>query len=994
MGNTTRLAAFGVAVLAAGCGGGGSSAGAGSGYNAGAAFGVVELLSHSPADGAVQVALDSYIQLEFDADIALESLADEDTWLRVAGTTTNVPITFTRGSSGRVACQPDADLLPETDYEFQLSALTSDLSGRILDVTTKFTFRTFDESPPQITGFSVPDGATGVARTGTFTLSFDEALSPASIDDQTLYLRDVFNGRFAAEATVVGNDVVLDPHADLPGDRQFFVVATTLLTDRAGNALATQFQSSFRTAADTDSPAVTAAWPALNATGISPLAQPWFTFDESMDPATVEPSSLLFQDEYGSIVPFAIDASADQQRLRVRPTVALQPNRSYTLAFLLGAAAATDVSGNGLVATQALTFTTGTDQTAPTVVSSSPSSGQQRVPGALVAEVTFDEDLDPAFVDSRTVELLVDGAPWAAVVTLVDGDTVRVTPVLDLPTDTNCTLRLRGDQDGLHDLAGNVPGDILIPFTTSSDAEAPGALFLPPDGAVAIAPSSRITIVFDAAMDPATLTPQTIQVTDDFYTPIAGTMTLSADNRVVTFDPAAPLSPNAYYRVRLVGGNTGARRVSGNWFDADRTARFRTGQNNDVTAPTVTATINGIPEVRQEGLVVPPSGFTVDVTTGDVASQWVDMGTVELLFTGGQGPGAEALLAQSRIGYNSVQVTVPDELALAPGSWSLQVRARDLSGNVGQSTVLSFEVDAATGGALPFERTQVVWVRTDLDRDGNGRSDFTDDMLRLGFASEDDPAGTNAWMERLLLDGILAKANHLYKRGNRGEPLDAGSVMVRFSTREPIALPHMQIALGGLDPDGDRTRAFGAESTGVLGRAYYDYRNDNPSERNTSVSPGLGVFPAEMYLYQGRIHQQVYPSYQTAFASAFLPICPAMGGTPAGSHPHDATVLSPTFDYASATASERARYNTVMSAADDWAAVIGVILAHEVGHSIGLVAPGAMPNGLFGDSSLHNTYASAAEVMAPSVGYEAMTSLDYQFRDIDLAYLRQRILLR
>jgi hypothetical protein len=34
------------------------------------------------------------------------------------------------------------------------------------------------------------------------------------------------------------------------------------------------------------------------------------------------------------------------------------------------------------------------------------------------------------------------------------------------------------------------------------------------------------------------------------------------------------------------------------------------------------------------------------------------------------------------------------------------------------------------------------------------------------------------------------------------------------------------------------------------------------------------------------------------------------------------------------------------------------------------------------------------EVMAPSVGYEAMTSLDYSFRDIDLAYLRQRILLR
>ena len=83
-----------------------------------------------------------------------------------------------------------------------------------------------------------------------------------------------------------------------------------------------------------------------------------------------------------------------------------------------------------------------------------------------------------------------------------------------------------------------------------------------------------------------------------------------------------------------------------------------------------------------------------------------------------------------------------------------------------------------------------------------------------------------------------------------------------------------------------------------------------------------------------------------------------------------------------------------MQAADDWATVMGIILAHEVGHSVGLVAPGPAPGGLFGDSSLHNTYASAAEVMASSVGYEAMLTLDYHFRDIDLAYLRQRVLLR
>ncbi|MFT7535698.1 MAG: hypothetical protein ACI85K_001651 [Hyphomicrobiaceae bacterium] len=995
MGNETRLAAIALLISAAACGGGGGSESSGSGNTVGSAFGVVNLASHSPDDRAVQVELDAIIRLEFDSEMALEGFGDEDTWLRPVGSSTNVPVTFTRGSNGRVACQPNSELQAETDYVFQLSALTSDLSGRILDATTSFTFRTFDETPPIITGFSVADGATEVSRTGTFTLSLTEAVDPASITNLTLYLRDVFGGRYACEYTTVGQTIVIAPFADLPGDRQFFIIATAALADRAGNRLEEQYQSSFRTMADAQQPSVLDSWPRLNATDISPLIQPTFTFGESMDPATVEAVSLLFQDEYGSIIPFAISATLDQRTLRIKPLVKLQDNRSYTLAFMLGAASATDVSGNGLLATQALIFTTGTDQQAPTVASSSPVAGETRVPGVLVAEVTFDENIDTLRVNETTIELNVDGAPWASVIELVGDDTVRVTPILTLPVDTLCTLTVLGGQDGVRDLAGNVLAtDETLSFTTSADSGLPEAMILPPDGAVAIAIGSRISIVFDAQMDASTLTDSSILITDDFGSAISGTRTLSANNRVVTFRPTTNLIPNAYYRVRIISGNSGARRTTGNWFDSDRLSRFRTGQGFDGIAPNVTASINGIPSARREGLVLPPTGFTIDIATSDPSSQWVDMGSIEVELEGGFGPTGDSLLAAATIGYNTAQIEVPDDAPLSTGMWTMTVWATDLSGNRGKSNVIPFEVDNPNGGSLPFERTQVVWVRTDLDRDGNGTNDFADDMLRLGFGTAGDPNGTNAYMQKVLFDGILAKANHIYHRGSRGEPLDSGSIQLRFTTRQPILLPHMQIGLGGLDPEGDRTRGYGQESTGVLGRAYYDYRNGNPTERNTATSPGLGVFPAEMWLYQADIHQQVYPSFQTQFASKFLSICPDMGGTPAGTNPLDAALLTESFDYDNATSSQRTRWNSIMAAADDWAAVIGIILAHEVGHSVGLVAPGAMPNGLFGDSSLHDTYASAAEVMAPSVGYEAMTSLDYQFRDIDLAYLRMRILLR
>jgi len=997
MGRTTYRAALLVVLSATACGGGGGGSGSsGNGNTASSVFGVVRLLSHSPADLAVQVAADTALQLDFDAPMALDSFGDEDTWLRVAGSTTNVAGTFSRGAPGRVRFQPAAPLALETDYVFQLSALTCDETGRILDVTTSFTFRTLDNTPPQFSTADVQDESTGQSRTRTFTFTFNEAIAPAAVTASSFQLIDTYGFRYGANYTVNGAAVTLAPHIDLPGDRRFSLIANAGVTDRAGNPLSTPKTIRFRTAVDAVRPRVLSAWPPTGRSNVSPLVQPTFTFDESMDPATVEAASLLFQDQFGSVVPFAIESSLDQRTLRVRPLSPLATGRGYTMAFLLGGAAATDVSGNELQATQAMTFTTGSDTTPPALAGSTPLNGETRVPGTVVATLQFAEALDADWVDGTTVTMLVGGAPWVAVVEQPTAASLRVTPVLTLPTGSTCTITLRGGHEGLRDLAGNVLAtDLQLAFTTSADAGLPRVIQLPPDGATGVASSSHVTFVFDAPMDPATLNPATVRVCDDSWTPVPGELAISGSNRVVTFTPTSGLATSTYYRTRVVGGSNGARRVSGNWFVHDQDARFRTGTSSDTAPPTVTATVNGIHASRSAGLVLPPSGFTIDVTATDSGNQWVDLGAFDVQFVGtGSAPGTATLMAGAVIGYGSLSVTVPSTAALTPGSWTMAVVARDLSGNTTTSPALAFTVAAVDSNVLPFERTQVVWVRTELDRDNDGIADFDKDMLRLGFATAGDPIGTNGRMRTLLLDGILAQANHLYGRGSRGEPLDSGSVGLRFARRQPIAVPHTQMALGGYDPEGNKNRSYGAESTGILGRAYYDYRNSNPSERNTATSPGLGVFPAEMWLYQCRIHEQVWPSFQTTFAQRFRPLCPDMGGVPVGAHALDATVLATSFAYATANSSERARWNTIMDAAEDWSTVIGIILAHEVGHSVGLVAPGIAPSGLFGDASLHNTFSSAAEVMSASVGYESMTSLDYFFRDIDLAYLRQRVLLR
>jgi hypothetical protein len=985
-----------IALTAVLCACGSSGAGS-SNSNAGqASYSAITLLSHEPADAAVQVPLTTTITMRFDARMVLDCTRHPDTWLRRSGTDVSLPGTWSLADNSQsLVFTPNSQLLPETDYDVSVSPLTCDQQGRILETTTTFSFRTLDETAPSVIAANVTPNQTGRSRTAPLVVTLSEAIGSSSVTPNSVILRDIYNQRYDCTRTVSGATLSMQPLADLPGDRRFTLQVGDLVTDRAGNQLPATWTVSFWTATDTRAPAVTSVWPPNLAAGISPLIQPIVTFDEGMDPFTVEPSSLLFQDEFGSLVAYTVACSSDQRTLRIRPNQPLSSGRTYLLAFLVSGAAVTDVSGNPLTSTQPLSFVTGSDAVPPQVASADPSNLATRVSLNAEPRVTFVESLDPTWVTNSTVQLLQNGVVVPAVLSQPDAQSVQLSPVLPFDAAASYSVRVRSGHDGLRDLAGNILAqDVLVTFATAEDATLPTASMQPADGAVGVPATMRASIVFSSRLDPATVSDSTCELWTDAGSSVPSIVALTSEDRVVTITPLATLSPLTYYRILVRGGSSGLRETSGNWLPDNLSARFRVGSTSDVTAPVVTATVNGIDSSRRFGLVLPTHGFSFDIDAQD-GLQVPDLGSVRIDLTGpGTAPDPAAFYQNATIGYRSFRAIVPSTLALTPGTWTATVRVADLAGNVGVSPAFTFAVAEPSGALVPFERTQVVWTRTDLDRDGNGRADFDDDMLRLGLATTGDPASTNVHVRNVARDAILARANDLFGRGARGEPLDQDSVAIRFTPFEPIALAHLQIAVGGLDPQGNRNRSYGDPTTGVLGRAYYDYRNGNTNDRNIGTSPGLGVFPAEMFLYQADLHTQLYPAFQTMFAQRFLPLCPNMGGTPAGSHPLDATVLRASFNPNTATGQEYARWLVVMRAIDDWALVIGTVLAHEVGHAVGLVAPGNAPRGLFGDSSLHNTNASAAEVMAPAVGYEAMVSLDYHFRDTNMAYLRHRILLR
>ncbi|MHC5065257.1 MAG: Ig-like domain-containing protein, partial [Planctomycetota bacterium] len=252
------------------------------------------------------------------------------------------------------------------------------------------------------------------------------------------------------------------------------------------------------------------------------------------------------------------------------------------------------------------------------------------------------------------------------------------------------------------------------------------------------------------------------------------------------------------------------RELSGNWLAADYSSSFRVRASSDLLPPDVTVTLNDLADARKRGRTVPKYGFEILVNALDPLDFSLDMSSTEVELTGpGNTPDSETIFASAEVDGSNLRWTLDEAHKLQSGQYTLLARVSDLSGNVGVAPSLTFNVKSSTVDALPFERTHVVWARFDLDRNGNGTSDFEDDLIRLGLITQGDPLGTNDYMVQVVRDGILAQCNQLYERKSNGGRQGRDSVSIRFTHRRPVGVARMQIACGGLDPEGAPGRSYG-----------------------------------------------------------------------------------------------------------------------------------------------------------------------------------------
>lgn len=221
--------------------------------------------------------------------------------------------------------------------------------------------------------------------------------------------------------------------------------------------------TSFPAAVDNTAPAVTSTVPADNAVNVAIDVWIMATFDEAIDPATVDNTSFILTDALDNVVDGTVTVSADNTTATFTPSAFLDNTAVYTATLTTDV---TDLAGNPLADNVVWSFTTGTgtDTIAPTVLSTVPADGATGVAVTTVVAATFDEAIDPVTVDNTSF-FVNDGAGNVdGTITFVD-NTATFTPSADLAVNTVYTATLTTD---VTDASGNPLADNVVwSFTTA-----------------------------------------------------------------------------------------------------------------------------------------------------------------------------------------------------------------------------------------------------------------------------------------------------------------------------------------------------------------------------------------------------------------------------------------------------------------------------------------------------------------------------------------------
>jgi methionine-rich copper-binding protein CopC len=480
----------------------------------------------------------------------------------------------------------DTGLAQQTTYVYSVAAnckggVISDRSAE----TAQSTVTTVDITPPRVLSTIPVDGATGVSRAGTSTVTFSEPMDPSTINTSTFNIRITSSGQILP-GTVTYNATTrvaeFIPTTPLPNAVNLTVTVTTGVKDLAGNAMSAPFSVKWTTR-DEDGPTVVSSSPTNGATGVSATAAITVTFSEAVAASSINATNIFLRlASGGANVPGSIVFNGTNFAT-FTPSSPLSQGVSYSF----NVSGVLDLAGNPMPAPFVITFTVG-DNTAPTVVSTVPADLASGVPANSTISATFSEAMDPLTLNTATfiVRPTAGGPNVGGTVTYTAGtNTATFTPSSPLAGGTAYTATIT---TGAKDVAGNgLAANKTWTFGTLDATPPTVTSVVPANGATNVAPNATVQVTFSEPMDASTITTTNIVLRNTGTSAVVpATVTYNAATNVATLTPNGPLSNSTGYTLTVT---TGVKDAAGNALATQFTSQFNTAGIADTTAPTITA---------------------------------------------------------------------------------------------------------------------------------------------------------------------------------------------------------------------------------------------------------------------------------------------------------------------------------------------------------------------------------------------------------------------
>ena len=393
---------------------------------------------------------------------------------------------------------------------------------------------------------------------------------------------------------------------------------------------------------DTRSPKISAVSPAAGAAGVPLSSKVTVTFDEAVDPNTVNAGSITLKEEGGSAVVSQVAYDAQTRKATLTPLSPLALGKTYRATALSGSAGVTDLAGNRLAADKTWTFSTpaacpctifkptdappgaaANDQpvevgtkfrsdedgyiTSLRFYKQSNNTGKHvghlwSSTGALLAAATFTNETASGW---QTVELpnpvaVVKDTTYITSYHSANGsyafDPGSFTQGVNNPPMRALANGVDGGNGVYHYGASAFPDttwnatnywvDATFDRTVPPDTRGPTVTETSPvSNAIDLDRGTQVSASFDEPLQPTSVSAATFTLRDAAGASVPAEVTYNDQTRTARLVPQAPLAWGTTYTATLKGGPTGVTDAAGNPLSPDRTWSFTTAPQSPAEGP-------------------------------------------------------------------------------------------------------------------------------------------------------------------------------------------------------------------------------------------------------------------------------------------------------------------------------------------------------------------------------------------------------------------------